>query len=53
MANIKNQADTFLQDVAPYTVVAGNPAKKIKDAPRDTTTAEEREHLRSIADAKD
>jgi serine acetyltransferase len=39
------------QDVAPYTVVAGNPAKVIKQAPRNTTTAEERAEIRKIADA--
>jgi acetyltransferase-like isoleucine patch superfamily enzyme len=39
------------QDLAPYTVVAGNPAKVIKQAPRNTTTAEERAEIRKIADA--
>ncbi|KAG9817730.1 acetyltransferase, CysE/LacA/LpxA/NodL family, partial [Aureobasidium melanogenum] len=41
----------YIKDVAPYTVVAGNPAKVIKHAPRDTTTAEERAEIRRIADA--
>ena len=39
------------QDVAPYTVVVGNPAKVIKQAPRNTTTAEERAEIRKIAGA--
>jgi acetyltransferase-like isoleucine patch superfamily enzyme len=39
------------QDVAPYTVVAGNPAKVIKQAPRNTTTVEGRAEIRKIADA--
>jgi acetyltransferase-like isoleucine patch superfamily enzyme len=40
-----------LQNVAPYTVVAGNPAKVIKQVPRNTTTEEERADIRRIADA--
>lgn len=40
------------KDVAPYTVVAGNPAKFIKHATRNSTTAEERGHLLSIARAE-
>ncbi|GAB7348688.1 hypothetical protein MBLNU459_g7434t1 [Dothideomycetes sp. NU459] len=40
------------KSVRPYTVVAGNPAKFIKDVPRNTTTAEERAHIRDIANAK-
>lgn len=41
----------YIKDVAPFTVVAGNPAKVIKQAPRNTTTAEKRAEIRRIADA--
>ncbi|KAL1305949.1 hypothetical protein AAFC00_004089 [Neodothiora populina] len=37
------------KDVPEYSIVAGNPARKIKDAPRDSTTPEERERILRIA----
>lgn len=46
-----NNADKY-QDVPPYTVVAGNPARFIKPAARNTTTAEERRHMLDIASAR-
>ena len=44
-----SQTNTCMQSVAPYTVVAGNPAKFIKHAPRNTTTHDEREQLLKMA----
>ncbi|KAG8624457.1 hypothetical protein KVT40_007524 [Elsinoe batatas] len=37
------------KDVAEYTVVAGNPARFIKPAPRDTVSEEERQKIYDIA----
>lgn len=37
------------KDVAPYTVVAGNPAKFIKNVARNSLTDEERQHIYNIA----
>ncbi|KAJ9631031.1 hypothetical protein H2203_001559 [Taxawa tesnikishii (nom. ined.)] len=39
------------KDVPPYSVVAGNPARFIKEAQRNTTTVEERKHILDIAEA--
>ncbi|KAF7846180.1 hypothetical protein BT93_L4930 [Corymbia citriodora subsp. variegata] len=38
------------RNVEPYTVVAGNPAKFIREAPRNTMTAEQKAEIRKIAD---
>lgn len=40
-----------MKNVPEYTVVAGNPARILKAVPRNTTTAEERQHILDIAQA--